>query len=381
VTIRAEASTFAEIRSREFPITDSWVYFDTASYGPHPRRYVRTIADVASQLSTDPLGTMSSDVEGVRSAAARLLQAPEANVALVRSTGEGINLVSGGLEWQAGDEVILYELDFPSLVAPWLALADRGVKVVVVGDNGRQRFDVEDFERLVSPRTRAIAVSLVINTTGFRTPVEALAELCRSRGLWFSVDAVQAVGSVLVDAPSLKADVVAAHGYKFQLSGFGYGIAYLSDRAIAELDVAQVGSRNLQGGEGPTLFESGINLYPTARRFEPSVPNLPAILAMGESLELLLEVGLEHIDAHNRQLCQRLVDGLTERGYVVVTSQREGESAGIVCAIKPGLDPDAIREHLLTRQIVCAVRSGKIRFAPHLFNTLGEVEQLIAALP
>lgn len=381
MTTAAELSSLAAIRRREFPITDSWVYFDTASYGPHPRRYVQTIADVASRLSTDLLGTTTSGIEGVRSAAARILQAPDANVALLRSTGEGINLVTGGQDWQAGDEVILYELDFPSLVAPWVALAERGVKVAVVADRGRHRFDVEDFERLLSPRTRAVAISLVNNTTGFRAPVEALGELCRARGLWYCVDAVQAVGSVLVNAPSLQADVVTAHGYKFQLSGFGYAIAYLSDRAISELDVGHVGMRNLQESDGRSLFESGLKLYPTARRFEPSVPNLPAMLAMRESLELLLEVGLESIDAHNRQLCQRLVDGLTRKGYVVVTSERQGESAGLVCAIKPGLDPESIHEHLLSRQIVCAVRGGKLRFAPHLFNTHDEVEQVIAALP
>jgi selenocysteine lyase/cysteine desulfurase len=230
VPTQLEATDLAEIRRREFPITNSWLYFDTATYGPHPRRYVQAISDIAGRLSTDPLGTTSASVEGVRSAAAQLLGAPEANVALLRSTGEGTNLVTGGLDWHAGDEVILYELDFPSLVAPWIALGERGVNVAVVADRGRHRFEVEDFERLLSPRTRAISVSLVNNTTGFRAPVEALAELCRARGLWFSVDAVQAIGSVVVDVPSLQADVVSAHGYKFQMSGFGYALVYLSDR-------------------------------------------------------------------------------------------------------------------------------------------------------
>ena len=376
-----EATDLAEIRRREFPIIDSWLYFDTATYGPHPRRYVQTISDVADRLSTGLLGTTSEGVEGVRSASAQLLGAPEANVALLRSTGEGTNLVTGGLEWHAGDEVILYELDFPSLVAPWLALGERGVNVAVVADRGRHRFEVEDFERLLSPRTRAVSVSLVNNTTGFRAPVEALAELCRARGLWFTVDAVQAVGSVLVDVPSLQADVVSAHGYKFQMSGFGYALVYLSDRAIDTLGVPHIGIRNLQPGDGRRLFESGLELYPNARRFEPSVPNLPAILAMHASLELLLEAGLAQIDAHNRGLCQRLIEGLLRKGYDMVTSQRPGESAGIVCAVKPGVDQESIREHLANRRIVCAVRGGRIRFAPHLFNTLDEVEQVIASLP
>jgi cysteine desulfurase/selenocysteine lyase len=293
-------------------------------------------------------------------------------VALLRSTGEGINLVTGGLDWHAGDEVILYELDFPSLVAPWIALGERGVNVAVVADRGRHRFEVEDFERLLSPRTRAISVSLVNNITGFRAPVEALAELWRARGLWFTVDAVQAIGSVVVDVPSLQADVVSAHGYKFQVSGFGYALVYVSDRAIDTLAVPHIGIHNLEPGDGRTLFESGLELYPNARRFEPSVPNLPAILAMGASLQLLLEAGPAQIDAHNRGLCKALVEGLLQKGYAVVTSQRPGESAGIVCAAKPGVDQESIREHLANRSIVCAVRGGRIRFSPHLFNTLDE---------
>jgi selenocysteine lyase/cysteine desulfurase len=251
----------------------------------------------------------------------------------------------------------------------------------VVADRGRHRFEVADFADLLSPRTRAISVSLVNNITGFRAPVEALAELCRARGLWFTVDAVQAIGSVLVDVPAIQADVVSAHGYKFQLAGFGYALVYLSDRAIDTLGVPHIGTGNLQPGDGRTLFESGLELYPNARRFEPSVPNLPAILAMGASLELLLEAGLAHIDEHNRGLCQRLVEGLLRNGYDVVTSQRPGESAGIVCAVKAGVDQESIRAHLAGRRVICAVRGGRIRFAPHLFNTVDEVDQVIAALP
>jgi cysteine desulfurase/selenocysteine lyase len=371
----------AEIRRREFPITDRWLYFDTATYGPHPKRYVEAMAATANDLSTGILGESSSGIERVRAAGAQLLHAPLDNVALLRSTGEGVNLVAGGLTWQTDDEVILYELDFPSLVAPWLALAARGVKVAVVADGGRRRFEVEDVERLVSPRTRAIAVSLVNNITGFRAPVEALAELCRARGIWFIVDAVQAVGSLNVDAPALLADVVSAHGYKFLVSGFGHALAYVSDRALAELVVAHPGVNNLDpAGEG-TLFDTGLHLYPSARRFEPGVPNLPSMLAMERALELLLEVGPDRIEAHNRLLCAQLTAGLAEKGYSVVTSQRPGESAAIVCATRPGVAPEQVREQLLSKRIVCAVRGGHLRFAPHLFNTLDEVAELVSELP
>jgi cysteine desulfurase / selenocysteine lyase len=365
----------------EFPITHEWTYFDHATYGPHPRTYVETMSRAAEALAAQPLGSTSAGVEKVRSAAATLLHAPADQVALLRSTGEGTQLVATGVQWQPGDEVILYELDFPGLIAPWLALSDRGIRVRVVKDRGRNRFDVDDVEQLLSARTRAMSVSLVNNITGFRAPVEQLGELCRGRNIWFTVDAVQAVGSIDVDALSFGADVVVSASYKFLLSDFGQAVGYVSERALAELKVPHVGTRNLQMSGAGTLFETGLHMFPTARKFEPSNPNLPAVFAMRAAIELLLELGIERIESHNRQLCRQLSQGLEAKGYTLITSQRENESAGLVCAVHPTLSSQQIHADLEAEHILCAVRHGHLRFAPHVYNTAEEVEQILEALP
>jgi selenocysteine lyase/cysteine desulfurase len=369
------------LRRSEFPITDRWLYFDAATYGPHPRRYVQSITDIATRLSTDLLGQTSGELEGVRASAAQLLHAPVEQVALLRSTGEGTNLVASGVAWQPGDEVILYELDFPSLISPWLAQADRGVNIRVIEDRGRNRFDVDDFRQLLTQRTRAISVSLVNNTTGFRAPVEDIAALCREHNVWLTVDAVQAVGSVDVDAPSFGADIVVAHSYKFLLSGFGQAIAHISERAIQQLRVPHVGMRNLESTTGASLLESGLHLYASARKFEPSNPNLAATLAMRTSIDLLLEVGPSRIERHNQELCARLRDGLLEKGYRLITSDLPGESAGLVCATSDSVTPESVQEMLAAEHVQCAVRGGNLRFAPHLYNTAREIDQLIDLLP
>src|SRR6185437_7509009 len=100
----------------EFPICERWAYFDHATYGPHPRTYVRTLSDVAQRLSVDVIGSTTGLLETVRASAARLLHAPVEQVGLLRSTGEATNVVASGVAWEPGDEVILYELDYPSLV-------------------------------------------------------------------------------------------------------------------------------------------------------------------------------------------------------------------------------------------------------------------------
>jgi selenocysteine lyase/cysteine desulfurase len=364
----------------EFPISQRWAYFDHATYGPHPRTYVRTLSEVAQRLSLDIPGSTRAQLETVRASAARLLHVPVEQVGLLRSTGEATNVVASGVAWEPGDEVILYELDYPSLVAPWLAIDDR-IRVNIVRDRGRNRFDVDDFLSLMSPRTRAVSVSLVNNPTGFRAPVEALGAACAERNVWFTVDAVQAVGSVDVDVPALHADVVSAHSYKFLVSGFGHAPTYFSERAIHELRVPHIGTHNLQTGGGGNLFVSGLQLTGSARRFEPSVPNLASSLAMGAAIDLLLAHGIERVDAHNRRLCAHLAEGLLERGYSLVTSQAAGESAGLLCATKTGVESELIHERLLAAHVICAVRGGNLRFAPHLYNTLDEVERLLEALP
>jgi cysteine desulfurase / selenocysteine lyase len=364
----------------EFPITRSWIYLDSATYGPHPRRYVDTLAETAAQLSTDPLGTTGSGIEQARMTAARLIHASPERVSFLHSTSEGATLITEGLDWRPGDEVILYEQEFPGSVAPWLSLADRGVRVRVIPDRGRHRFDLADVEALLSPRTRAICVSLVNNLNGFRAPVAAIRDLCAGRDIWIACDAVQAMGALDLDVQTLGADVVAAHGYKFLLSGFGNSVVYFSDRALHDLRVRTVGSRN-SGGETRELLDHGLTPPADGKRFEISMPNLPSLIAMAASLDLLTEIGTEVIEDHVLKLSARLLAGARERGYGIASSELSGERSAVVSVAPMGITPETVQEHLRARRVLCAVRDGRVRFACHLFNTEEEIDEAVAALP
>ncbi|MGH7922099.1 MAG: aminotransferase class V-fold PLP-dependent enzyme [Candidatus Dormibacteraceae bacterium] len=364
----------------EFPITRSCVYLDSATYGPHSLRYVGTLTEVAERLSREPLGTTSTRIEQVRASAARLIHASPERVSFMHSTSEGATLLAQGLDWRSGDEVILYEHEFPGSVAPWLSLADRGVRVRVIPDRDRQRFELDDIDALLSPRTRVICVSLVNNLNGFRAPVAAIRELCAGRDIWIACDAVQAMGALDLDVAALGADVVAAHGYKFLLSGFGNSAVYFSDRALRELHLRMVGSRN-SGGDTPELLHRGLTPPTDGKRFEISVPNLPSLIAMGESLDLLLEVGMEEIEDHVLDLSARLMAGARERGYGIASSELSGERSAVVSMTPTGMPAADVHAQLRERGVVCALRDGRLRFACHLFNTEEEIDEAVAALP
>ena len=318
----------------------------------------------------------------MRAKAAALLNAHPSNVFFVRSTSHGVGVVAEGLSWREGDEVILYELDHPAGVFPWLNLADRGVKVRFIKDRGRFGFDSDDVREMLSPRTRVVCVSLVNFAHGTRADVEGIAGICRERGVWFVVDAVQALGALTVDASRLGADIVVAHGYKFLLSGFGLGIACCSDRALAELRVSQIGWKSIENPfDLDRMLAFDMRFPPSAKRFEPSFQPLPQVFGLGATLDLLHEAGVDAIEKRVRSLAGRLVAGLREKGYEVVGPQASETRSPIVSVAVRGEDErQRIQRGLRESKTTCAVRESRVRLSPHFYNTEDEIDLLLSSL-
>ncbi|HTW98328.1 MAG TPA: aminotransferase class V-fold PLP-dependent enzyme [Acidimicrobiales bacterium] len=376
--VEVEASADERWR-REFPILRDWTYLDHATFGPTPRAHVRASQEAVARTSELPIAEIGSSgaMEALRREAAALLHSGDDSLALLKCTSEGIDLVAQGLSWQAGDEVILYDADFPGTLAPWIALERKGVILRMIADRGRSRFDVEDVEALISSRTRAICISLVNSSHGFRAPAGEIAALTRPRGIWFALDAVQAIGTGDIDVPALGADVVAAHGYKFLLSGFGVALVWCSPRAIAELDAPQIGWKNTGGPRpmGVSFAEGG------ARRFESTIASYPAVEGMRGSLSLLASVGLAATGNRIAALVDALADAVPERGYSVRSSRKPGETSAILSLRHSSLDAEAVQQALKQARVACAVRDGSVRIAPHFHNSLEDVGRLVAALP
>jgi selenocysteine lyase/cysteine desulfurase len=365
----------------EFPITSGRIYFDHATLGPPPRCHVRASSELLARMSEEGLPDLFSvsqeGVDRVRHRAARLFHCPPEQMTFIHSSSHGQNLVAEGLRWRDGDEVVVYELDHPSNVLPWLNLQDQGVRVRMVEDRGRQGFEAADVEALLGPRTRVVALSLVNFAHGARAPIEEVAELCRSREIWLVVDAVQAAGALRIDAPALGADVVAAHGYKWLLSGFGVGLCYLSERALRELKVGQVGWKSIRDPFNvDRALQFRLDWAPGGKRFEPSFPPLPQLFGMGAVLDLFLEVGPEQVEAKVLALAGRLAAGLQENGYQVVGPQAASARSPIVSLVAD----ERFREACARLHLVCAVREGRARLSPHFYNTEAEVDRLLSAL-
>ena len=374
------------IRKREFPLAARQIYLDNAGRGLLPRSHVEAVQQILRAMSEEAtLGNSDVLIEATRERAARLLHCEREAVAMLSTTSQGLNLVPGGLDWHAGDEIVLYEADHPTDIYAWLNLADRGVETRFIRDQGG-RYDAEDVERMIGPRTRAVCLSLVNYGTGFRAPIEAIGEICRRRRVWLVVDAIMGLGALRVDAPATGADILVAHGYKFLLSGFGVAICYCSPRARTELRVAEVGYKGMRVVKNYTVRSPDFahmqkpDFADSARRFEAGTQALSVMAGMRATLDLMLAAGTEIIDAHIRRLAQQLADGLRAGGYTVAGSTKPEERSAIVAFAKAGVDHTELSRRLTEREIHHHVIHERIRLSPHLFNNQGDVEAALAAL-
>jgi len=381
------SADFGAIRSSEFPLTESWAYLNHAGTGPLPRRHVKAASAFLEAMSARRPPTSLAQSETitaeVRDKAARLLSCAPNDIAVLSSTVQSINIVPLEIDWREGDEAITYERDYPSVVYSLLRLEPRGVLVRMAPDRGG-RFELADILALITKRARLVSLSLVHFATGFRAPIEELGRICRERGIWLVIDAIQAIGSIRVDVGALGADIVAAQGYKHLLSGYGVAICYCSQRAREELGVPTPSWAGTENHTDPTamLDHRAARFTRDARRFESAVPNFAGLFGAAESLDLLLSFGTEAIEKRIFSLLDEAARELSRRGCEVVSSLEPSERSGLLSFRCPsGTDEASLLHRLAEAKVACSLREGMIRLSPHFYNDWSDFERLFACLP
>lgn len=361
----------------EFPITERAVYLNHAAVGPIPRRAQQAMASaIADYLVLDRTGWADRD-RHVRARSAALINARPDQIAFIKNTSEGLSFAANGIRWRAGDNAIVPAGDFPSVVYPWLNLADQGVEARLIEARGG-RVLLDDIRAAIDGRTRAIAISTVQFKTGFRCDLAAIGALCRAHDLLFVVDGIQSLGALGCDVQSCGIDVLAADAHKWLMGPQGTGIFYCSDRALERLAVRTVGWLSVKE---PFQFLPQIDLLPDARRFEPGSDNTIGIFGLGGTLDLIAELGIGAIEARVLSLTDLLCDGLARKGYHVRSPRGACERSGIVIFDSAAHPTDVIFQRLTAERVMVSVRGGGIRVSPHYYNTEAEIAQVLDLLP
>jgi cysteine desulfurase / selenocysteine lyase len=364
----------------EFPITRRWAFFDHAAVAPLSGRAQRAMTEWAADMAEngdvhEP--TWVRRVEEVRRLAGRLLNADPLDLAFVKNTSEGIGIVAEGLPWQTGDNVVTAAEEYPANIYPWMNLADRGVELRTVASRDR-RLWLDDIRAAIDGRTRLVSLSSVEFASGFRNDVDALAALCRERGIYFFVDAIQSLGVFPLDLKRTPIDFLSADGHKWLLGPEGAGIFYVRRELVERLHPVGVGWNSVVGSRNFSKID--FRLKPHAGRWESGSLNVAGIAALGASLELLLEVGIANIAKRVLELTDHLCAFADKAGVQIYSSRRSEDKSGIVSIIVPGADVRELVRHCRGEALVINQRAGRIRVSPHCYNTVEEIDLLVEVL-
>jgi selenocysteine lyase/cysteine desulfurase len=369
-----------QLRQTEFPVAQRWAYLDHAGVAPLPRRsgdaLRRWTADqVANGVVNWP--AWAEEVETIRQLAASLLNAGGDEIAFVGSTTQGIGLVAEGFPWRDGDSVVIPAEEYPSNIYPWMNLADRGVSVRLVPTRAG-RIWPEDLVEAMDHTTRVLAISHVEFASGFRNDLDVLVEICKSRGIALCVDAIQGFGALPIDVRRTPIDFLAADGHKWLLSPEGAGLLYVRRDWINRLRATGVGWHSVVGSYNAPEIE--FRLKPGAERWEGGSFNMAGLQALGASLGLLREIGMDLVSRRVLDRASAARELAARADWRVTGWLRLEDCAGIV-ALEHDLVPAEQAAHALReRGIAVCARRGKLRISPHIYNNNDDLERLFDAL-
>ena len=298
-------------------------------------------------------------------------------IAFLRNTSDGANVVARGLDWQPGDEIVLCDNEFGSNALPWLALREFGVNVRFI-HAPQERMTPDVLAQAMSERTRLVAVSWVSFADGYRHDLAALGKVAHARGALFCVDAIQALGAFPLDVKAAGIDALYAGGAKWLLALPGVSLLYVERSLQERLAVRWRGWRSALDIWDFLDYEQP--LAPGAMRYEGGTQNFLGIAALETSLGVLAEAGVERIAEHVLSLTDELVESLRARGCELLSERGEGISSGIVTFLPRGRDPVELGRELGRAGIVTTFRKSGIRVSPHGYNTRDDIAALLAAL-
>ncbi len=410
---------------RDFPILATrvhgdvpLVYFDNAATTQRPRQVIQSMVETSERHYANvhrgihTLSEQSTEMfENAREKVRAFINAPAAEqVIFTHGTTESINLVArswGDANLRAGDEILLTEMEHHANLVPWRQLAERTgavIRYIPITDDGLLR--LEELARLLTERTKIVAVAAVSNVLGTINPLGPIIAAAHAAGAVVLVDAAQAVPHLPLDVQALGADFVAFSGHKM-LAPSGVGILY-GRRELLEAMPPFLGG----GSMIRRVTLDGFEPAELPAKFEAGTPPIVAAIGLGVAVDYLQQFGLAAIHEHERQLTERAHEVLESVGGIRIlgpsprgargsrarADTREPrvprpEKAGIVSFVVDGVHAHDVAQRLDRHGI--AVRAGhhcamplhkrlsiaaSARASFYLYNTLEEVDRLGEAL-
>ena len=360
---------------KEFPAVERITYLDAGFQTPLARP-VKAAIDLFLREGLETAGPKSvwlDRVELTREKLARFLGVAADEIAFTKNTSESMNIAANALPLRAGDKVLMIHGDHPNNAYAFLNLRRKGVTVEFVPMT--EIVNADSLRPHIDASTRAISMSQVTFHAGHRFDVESVGALCDEQGLYFVVDVMQAIGVVPIDAKAMRATFIGSGSHKGLLVPQGLGLLYW-DKSRIELEPAYLAAASLAEVPADLIARPDqLELAPSARRFELGNFNLPAIHALGASLDMIEALGVQNIQNHCLDLGDHLIAGLDALDVRLVGPRDRQHRAPHIYVI--ALPAAEWLGHFEQNGVRVSPERDGIRVSFGMFNTFADVDRLI----
>jgi selenocysteine lyase/cysteine desulfurase len=352
-----------------FPIFEQRVYINSCSQGALSDAVRASYEQYLSDWDEygAPWEYWVERQEAARAAFAALVNAGPDEIAVTTSLSAGVSALASGLRFARRSKVVLTDWEFPTIGQIWHAQEARGARVVH-GSN------LEELDRLIDDDTLLVAVTHVSYRSGAMNDVPKIVELAHERGALVLLDAFQSIGSLPVDVKELGVDFLGAGVLKYLLGSAGLGFFYCRRELVERVWPTQTGwfaDENIFA-----MDHTDYSPAHTAARFQSGTPPVPAIYAGIAGIELMQEIGIAATQEHVNKLNEHLAAGVDDLGATLATPR---DAHGALMCVK-STDAKALVAALDADGIVTSDRDGNLRVSAHCYNTVEDVDAVLAAL-
>ena len=372
-----------KVVKEHFLLRKDLIMLNAANLCPTPYPVQQAVFDLTRDIDKDPSshnrGQFNQLQENARRALAQYLGADAEEIALVRNTSEGNNIVIGGLTYQPTDEVIIWDENHPTANVAWDVRAQRygftvkRVKVPPAFDNAEQL--IKPFRDAITRNTKIICFSHLSNLSGIALPAQAICAIARPRGILTLIDGAQTFGSHVVDLHDIDCDFYTGSSHKWFMGPKEVGVLYVRRERQKDLWPAIIGVGY------PGSLENGAQKFETLGQRDDA-----RLAAMNAAVDFHLMIGKERIEKRIRHLAYALKTKLQENvPHIKFHTPLNPEFSGGVVVFHPaGKDLNQALNTLYQKyNIGCAVFGGDlagIRMCPHIYNTTEQIDKTVRAV-
>ena len=371
----------------EFPVVHSEVCLNNARWHPISTGAMRAVQQYLEYKAGGggSAPDYGSDLQRrAKGQFAKLIHADASEISFVPSTTVGENLIATGLGLpQSGGNVVTDALHFEGSLYQYGEYAKKGLDVRIVRPRN-WRTELDDLDKVIDGKTKLVAVSLVSMINGFQYDLKPLCDLAHSRGALVYVDAVQAVGAVPVDVRASAVDFLACSSYKWLMGDMGLGFLYVRTDRLDRLRRTQYGFRQMADVQyhvfpydppGGSVMDwkqaKGAGGY-----FEVGTVSNTTLACLTYSLDYILQLGVENIQAHRQPLMARLHNEMPRLGFEPMTAS---DSKSPIAAFAKK-DARALAPRLKSANVDIAVYDHRVRISPSVYSDTADIEKLLNAL-